>query len=363
MSINESNRVFGGEKMLRHMDRIAAWQRGELPPPVTVELDLTNLCNHACPDCSFSYLVNVSKDSLPYDLAARVVAELAAFGVRGLTFSGGGEPLVYGPGRVLSLIEQARGMVLDVGLITNGSLLRDWRFLDLCEWIRVSLDGYDAETFARFHGRNDKEFAKVVQNLRTLCARRPRRATLGVGFLTDEVSVSRRDFWRMAEFCAQIDGLDYLQFRPLVRNMVADPSLSGGYAGFSEADRAGILAAYHQARGFARPNFKVLLSAGKYEALAQAGFGRQYNRCLGHFLEAVVSADAKVYICCHTQGQERFCLGDLKQSTFAEIWHSQRAQEVYESFDPRQTCPPACRLHLQNSLLHELQQTEHKNFI
>lgn len=357
--------MLGGQKMLAHVDRVAAWSRGELPPPVTVEIDLTNLCNHACAGCTFSHLVNVVKDSIPFELAQSIVGQLAVFGVRGLTFSGGGEPLVYGPERVLDLMELAAAGGVDVGLITNGSLLRDPRFLDLCQWVRVSLDGYDAATFARFHGRGDKEFAKVVGNLRAMAAHWPRRATLGAGFLTDAGSVGRGDYVRMADFCAGIDGLDYLQFRPLVSSMVADPTLTGGCADLSAADWQDHAEAFAFAcRRFATEKFRVLGSTDKYAALAQPGFGKTYSRCLGHFLEATIAADAKVYICCHTQGQERFCLGDLRTSTFADIWHGDRAKKVYESFDPRHTCPPACRLHSQNVFLQGLKDGfTHPNFI
>ena len=361
---------FTTDKMFAHADRIAEWQRGRLPPPVTVELDLTNLCNHACPGCTFSYLVNISRDSIPMELAESIVDQLADCGVRAVTFSGGGEPLVYGPERVLSLMERITARGMDTALITNGSLLNDERFMSLCKWVRVSLDGYDADTFARFHGRNDKEFAKVVEGLHLMGQIAIRRrnaglpcATLGAGFLTDAGTLGRGDFVKMAEFCAGIDGLDYVQFRPLVVNMVADATLQGGGAAIDNDTLQGVLREYQAAKQYARDDFKVLMFAGKYQTLAQPGFGKTYDKCLGHFLEAVVSADARVYICCHTQGQERFCLGDLRQNTFDEVWRSERAKSVYEATDPRYHCPPVCRMHMQNLSLQSIQEAMHPNFI
>jgi MoaA/NifB/PqqE/SkfB family radical SAM enzyme len=363
--MDESAKMLGGGKMWMHLDRMAAWQNGWLPPPVTVELDLTNLCNHSCPGCSFSYLVNIVKDSIPLDRAERIIDELGEFGVRAITFSGGGEPLVYGEEKVLALMERARSHGMDCALITNGSLLRSTQFLDLCQWIRVSLDGYDADTFARFHGRNDKEFKKVCDNLQAICSHKT-DCTVGAGFLTDRESVQRRDFWKMSKFCSeQFPGLAYCQFRPLVNNMVADPSLTGGYEGFSQQEHSDILLAYREAReAFGRSDFKVVLSGGKYTALAQKDFGRTYSSCHAHFLEAVVGADSKVYICCHGQGIEAYCLGDLSEDSFQEVWESQRAKEVYESINPSSHCPPACRLHQQNALLQDLTEgVTHPNFI
>lgn len=367
LPVIESGRMLGGHKSLGHMDRLAQWQSGELPSPVTVELDLTDLCSHACSGCTFGYLVNVSKAKIPMHLASDIVGQLADIGVRGLTFSGGGEPLVYGVENVLELMTLAKQRGLDIGLVTNGSLLRpDDRYYDLCQWIRVSLDAYDAETFSKFHGRGAKEFDKVVSNLRQFAAHPKKgKLTLGVGFLTNRDSVHRRDFHRMAEFVSNIEGVDYLQFRPLVGNMVADPSLTGGWAEFSGDELASMSSAYAEASAaFSRPGFKVLASTDKYDLLSRQDFGRTYNKCLGHFLEATIGADAKVYQCCHGQGQSGFCLGDLRQQSFAEIWHGPVARKVYESINPQENCPPACRLSAANTFLQEVSSGYmHPNFI
>src|SRR4051812_4762993 len=44
---------FTGLKLLRHGDRIEAMLRGELVYPVAAEIDLSNVCPHDCPFCSF----------------------------------------------------------------------------------------------------------------------------------------------------------------------------------------------------------------------------------------------------------------------------------------------------------------------
>jgi len=42
---------FSEFKAIHYIDRLQAICRGELPPPVTVEVDLTNACNHRCIWC------------------------------------------------------------------------------------------------------------------------------------------------------------------------------------------------------------------------------------------------------------------------------------------------------------------------
>lgn len=368
---------FRSDKMFQYLDRLnvglqANKYGGLFPMPVTVELDLTNTCNHACPGCTFDYLVNKDHSQIPYALAIKIIAELASLGVRGLTFSGGGEPLLYGVDRVLDLMKRARAGSVQTALITNGSLLRNPAFLELCAWVRISLDAYDSDTFRRFHGRYEKEFEKVVDNLRFMAeTAKTRRAvgwtcgTLGVGFLTDRTSVERGDFWKMSEFCEAIPGLDYLQFRPLVENMIANPMLDGGYHGFAATEASSLADAYRKARDvFQRPGFAVLYSEDKYEDLVQPNYGRTYHRCHAHFLQAAIGADACVYLCCHGQGQEKYRLGSLHEHTFAEVWNGEQARKVRESIDPVRDCPPACRLHPQNVILEQLQQpVTHAAFI
>lgn len=357
------------DKMLQHLDRLASWQAGEMPAPVTVELNLTNSCNHACPGCTFSYLVNKDRSSLPFVMAGHILSQLAEFGVKAITFSGGGEPLVYGPDRVLHLMRYARYLGLDVALITNGSLLRDPEFLDLCTWTRVSLDAYDADTFQRFHGRSEGEFLKVVTNIQEMSSLLLRsdkkRSDLGVGFLTDRQSIARCDITKMTNFCLEsLPHISYVQFRPMVTNMVDDSSLTGGYKSFSEEEYHDIRREVELSRAIAGDRLRVLWSEEKYAALSEEGFGRNYKWCHAHFLQATIAADGKVYMCCHGQGLEKWCLGDLRDGLFRDIWHSERANEVKARINPSSMCPPACRLHSQNRALEGIiNPVEHGNFI
>lgn len=368
-SVADSGSLLGADKIFHHLDRLADWQHGRLPYPVTVEIDVCNLCNHRCPECTFSYLVNQSGDKLEFHRALQLIDELANLGVKAVTFSGGGEPMLYGDYHLLQLVRRVRQRGMDAALITNGSHWSSAEFLSLCEWIRVSLDAYDAATFNIFHGRDAHEFQQVVDNLRRMASTAYhyrqhglKCATLGVGGLTDRHGVQRKDVMAMAEFISQFAGVDYLQFRPMVLNRTKD--LSGGYDGSGEIPEL-LDQIREAARVFDRDDFKVLASLDKYRALAEPDHQRHYDCCHASFLQACVGADAQVYICCHWQGEERQSLGDLNQQSFAEIWHSDRAMELRQSLDPRTSCPPACRLHPQNLALEKWLSAPaiHQNFI
>src|SRR5262245_36940895 len=98
------------DKVYAHLDRIVAWRNGEKPAPVTIEWDLSTRCSRGCAFCHMAYthvrgplagVYDGPKGSTPTgDLAdtalvMRGLAEVAAAGVQGIVWSGGGEPTLH----------------------------------------------------------------------------------------------------------------------------------------------------------------------------------------------------------------------------------------------------------------------------
>jgi hypothetical protein len=70
-------------KPLAHLDRLAAWQKGGMAPPVTLEWDLSNRCSLGCAAC---HKVPGQESKRPYkplaglnDIAPTTVATCAGF--------------------------------------------------------------------------------------------------------------------------------------------------------------------------------------------------------------------------------------------------------------------------------------------
>ena len=58
--------------------------------------------------------------------------------------------------------------------------------------------------------------------------------------------------------------------------------------------------------------------------MKKKNYGRNYQKCYGQQFAAVIAADARVYVCCHMRGFDKYCIGDLKKNTFKEIWNSNK---------------------------------------
>jgi len=347
-------RQFSADKILKHLDLVNQWLSGGNPAPVTVELDMTNLCNHRCPECVASYFRSSDDKSLSKAVVISVIRQLAANKVRGLIFTGGGEPLCNP--FTLKAVEMARARGLDVGFITNGGLLNHKAcsvILKNCTWVRVSLDAGTPEVFKAMHGVNSNSFFRTLDGIKLLVSTKKKlnsKCAIGVGFLTCDHSVS--DMKKAAKLGKKL-GVDYLQFRPMQIHR-------GGRFDYHWTDVESRIA---DCLRYAGPNYQVLFSQHKYEMAKDKQYGRYYHKCYGQQFATVIDACAKMYICCHTRGYDKYCIGDLKKSTFKQIWNSRRREEVVSKIDFRD-CIPLCRDNTFNQILWNIKQPrEHVNFL
>ena len=347
-------RQFSSDKILKHLDRVNEWLKGGNPYPITVELDMTNRCNHRCPQCVVNYFRVADNSSLSRDLARSIILQLARNKIRGLIFTGGGEPLCNP--YTLETVELAKSKELDLGFITNGSLFNEKSartILKNCTWVRISLDAASQEVFRITHGLDGNEFAKMVYKIDLLVRTKKKlksNCIIGIGFLTCDRSVS--DMVRVTRLTKKL-GVDYLQFRPMQIH-------NGGKFEYHWTEVEDKIT---ECLKYSGDGFQVLYSKHKYEMAKDAQYGRYYHKCYGQQFATVIAATAKMYICCHTRGYEKYCIGDLHKKTFKEIWNSRRRKAVVERIDFRD-CIPLCRDNTFNQILWNIKQSrEHVNFL
>jgi MoaA/NifB/PqqE/SkfB family radical SAM enzyme len=87
-------------KVIANLDFVLAFLKGGNPPPVLVEVDPSNTCNHACPFCISSYihlpeskgLKTYDKSILPEKTLLALCKDFKDMGVKAVNWTGGGEP-------------------------------------------------------------------------------------------------------------------------------------------------------------------------------------------------------------------------------------------------------------------------------
>lgn len=349
-------------KVFAHMDRLVGWQHGQTPAPVTVEWDLSNRCVLGCQSCHFAHTHTrgpwTSKERLlpmafedvgDYanpTVVKRGLTQMAAAGVKGIVWSGGGEPTTHP--QWLSCLEHAKAVGLQQGMYTLGGLLTPQTaeaLGGLATWVVVSLDCVDALSYHLEKGVHQDRFTAVCDGIRWLSA--AQKATVGVSFLLHGAN------WHTAEdmlALARRLGATYTTFRPTIETSVQNPAVC-------LEDRRWIADALPMLeRLAAEPD--VECDPSRFAAY-QDWRHRSYDTCYGIRLNATVTPDGRVWVCPQRRGIEGSCLGDLRTESFADLWARHPGQ--WTDFTD---CRVMCRLHGVNEQLAAVYQPRaHEAFV
>lgn len=90
-------------------------------PPILVEVDPSNACNHGCDFCLSSY-VHSDRKMLDKETLLRLCRDLNAVGAKAINWTGGGEPTTN-PHLQDAIRFIGENTNIKMGLFTNGTLL------------------------------------------------------------------------------------------------------------------------------------------------------------------------------------------------------------------------------------------------
>ena len=201
------------KKVFYHPENVALLKSGGRPFPVTVEIDLTNACNHRCSFCFYAEHLAADRSALSTELLKERLTEMKALGTKGVSFTGGGEPMLHKD--FIAIVEHSRAIGLDIGLITNGSAISPKNVESLVQnltWIRVSMAGGDAASYQKVQGVD--HFQRVVNNLTLLSETKAKMNSplnIGVRMLCTPDNVATVQGLARAAALAKID---YIQVAP-----------------------------------------------------------------------------------------------------------------------------------------------------
>lgn len=349
-------KIFSSNKILKHLDRIIEWQKTGHSRPITYELDMTNVCNSKCSFCFGFYKREDDKSSLTLEDAKDIIFQIKNFGGKGLIFTGGGEPLCNPD--TIKVVKYAKDIGFEIGFITNGLLLDKEIakvLVESCTWIRISLDAGSDKVYKITHGLNNNCYNELLKKIKLLVDTKKSlksKVTIGTGFITFLDVIND-----MEKFVEQSKNLavDYAQFRPLLKSFF-DKEINS-------VPNKDIIEKIKFCKRLETKNFKVLSSEHKYDRMLNGQVMRRYKKCYGHNFATVISANKKMYLCCHTRGIEKYCIGDLSKDSLENIWNSYMRKRVSESIDFND-CPLLCRCDTINEILWDIiEDSEHINFL
>lgn len=350
---------FSPLKLLRHAPTVERMLAGDVVYPVSVELDLSNICNHGCPWCSFNGFRQEHWQSFDTPRILLLLEELAEVGVRSITFTGGGEPLVH---KHAEAILTKASQHFQWGLVTNGRRMEGNLAALIAAhatFVRVSLDAGSAQTHQLLHATAMPEYSRILKQMAQVVALAKDRATpLTVGASFCVFDVNRHEIGEAARR-VKATGANYLEVRPVFPTEWRGGGFGNPLTEEHVADaRANLEAAKAEHDG---DGFHVIGMIRRFEQVADTS--KAYSKCRIGPLTTVINADGNIYHCCIQRGMPAFVAGSVLEKPFKEVWWAAQHQAMVDAIDITR-CPP-CRYDGYNELIERafLADAMHKEFL
>jgi MoaA/NifB/PqqE/SkfB family radical SAM enzyme len=251
--------------------------------PVTCEIDLSNDC---CLDCSFCiYKQYHDSEIMSIVTYEKILKDLKDCGIRSITFTGGGEPLMHP--RINEIIKMAGGF-FKLGLITNGVLLDkiDTHLLSRFDFIRVSLNAGTRETYKKISGFD--YYDRVIRNIEFA---KKHTKQLGISFVVTDDNIQEISLMENLK-------VDLLQFKHNINNPI---------------------------------DFSANCIICK-RSKATSNLPCQIASLIG-----IIGYNGDVHYCCQYRYEKEFILGNINNESFRDIW--ERRKDIITGY---QNCP-LCR--------------------
>jgi MoaA/NifB/PqqE/SkfB family radical SAM enzyme len=296
----------------------------------------------------------------------KILDRLEEAGVQGVTFTGGGEPFINP--ETINGLEYAATKKFKTGIFTNGTLLTEEIIERLAKlklnFIRISLNTAQRENYLKFHNINNPLiFEKVINNIKRFAQVLADSPTyFGIAAVINEQNVDL--ITSLSDLIKEIlDGqprakIDYLTFRPVLNYGQIDPDLEKQISPLT-AQRT--ICNYHLVQKSLAPYPVLLKFSGDYfneASRASISFKKDYTLCLAHAWGGSIGYDGGLYLCSERDGDPDYLMGNLITQSLKKIWLSEQRRKVLNNIHD---CPPACKMHRYNLLLHSLFKSKEMN--
>lgn len=327
------------KKIIYHPENIIAYKEGKRPFPITLEVDLTNRCNHRCSFCYYAEHISQNKDSLDSSVLKKSLLEARHLGTKAISFTGGGEPMLHKD--YFEIIKYTKELGFDVGTITNGSAIQARNadiLLDSLQWIRFSVAGGDRESYHKVQGVD--QFERVITNLRLLVQKKKEYGSqlyMGVRTLVTPKNLSSlQNLALIFQTCP----VDYFQLAP-------DQFSSDQGSFWNSPETQAVFREIHE---ILAPGKTKLLTTTYMESQAKLDFPRT---CYAHFFMLTITAEGFVTFCKNARGAKDFTIGNIYEKTLQEIWEDKKTKEIERWVRPN-NCGLFCKHMAINNTMEEI---------
>ncbi len=355
MSSKYSNlKIFHYQEKLDSLSR----KNSEIKAPIHIRIKPTNVCNHNCWYCAYKSdnlqlgQDMVEKDYIPEEKMMEIIDDCKDMGVQAITFSGGGEPFTYRyfTQTIKKLIENN----IAFASLTNGSRL-DGEIASLfaknATWLRVSIDGYNDESYAQARDVKIGEFSKIIENMKNFTNIKNRTCNLGVSFIIDDKNYNK-----------------IYEFSKLMKSIGVDSIKLSGCVVANEGKKNN---EYHKpfyikAKELSQ-KVKIELEDEDFEVFdsyhyLEDKFDKTYNWCPFSQILPVIGADLNIYPCQDkAYNLDNGLIGSIEKISFKEFWFQDKNK--FFKINPSRDCRNHCVANDKNKMILDYLDVEHLGFV
>lgn len=355
------NFLYTKMKIFRFKEKIDSLPEtsGKILPPIHIRIKPTNICNHSCYYCAYrADNLQLGKDMVDRDYISRekmaeIIDDMEEMSVKAVTFSGGGEPFCYP--YLLESIKRLSMAGIKFAALTHGGLLQGEIaefFAHNGTWIRISMDGWDDESYSSCRGVPKGEFTRVVENIKNF-KRIGGKCLLGIVIVTN-----RENHSHIFDMMKKLKdaGADSVKIAPCIMSNTGVKNNEYHKPIFNKVKEQ-IARALSE---LSDNRFEVFDSY--YEQLET--FKKNYIWCPYLQINPVIGADLNVYPC-HDKAYnfDEGLIGSIKDMRFKDFWFSDKGN--FFKIDPSKLCNHHCMVNEKNKFILEYLNAnkEHLEFV
>jgi MoaA/NifB/PqqE/SkfB family radical SAM enzyme len=354
-------------KIVHFPEKIKSFVQGQLTSPLYVRIKPINLCNHGCFFCGYSTGFRVKDDPtnhidsgmhqgmreddvIPTDKMFEILDDLSEMGVKAVTYSGGGEPLMHQD--IVKIMSRTLEKNIDLSIITNGQNLVKDRASVLADakWVRVSMDYTDPAQMESFRNVPQKSFSSVIKNIENFSKIKNPDCDLSVNFI-----VHKNNYQNLYDFAALLknSGVENVRFSPMWIPEFYEYHAPIADHVNNELDKISKLI---------DGNFSVNTTYNVAPGSSHSTI-RSYSRCFVMETIPVIGADLGIYACHNKAYDDTGKIGSIKDMRFKDFWFSDQAKEFCQSFNPKLKCLHECSNDRKNILINHIFNSSDDNFV